>query len=102
MVYDSLHDGEEKAPEECLDPTRGVSLVLLSLATSMDALGVGFGIGIVGESILLPALIIGVVAGIMTFSAMQLGNRISRKFGKRMGIIGGVILMVIAFKILIS
>jgi len=100
MTYESLAPSEEKI--SCPDPTRGLSLVTLSVATSLDALGVGFGLGMLGQQLLLPALVIGVTAAGMTWAAMKLGGRLSEKFGRRMGVAGGVILMVIAFKLLIG
>jgi len=102
MTYESFRPEEISPDQECRDPTRGMSLVVLSLATSMDALGVGFSIGVLGQSLLLAAVCIGITACFMTWAAMKLGNRLSRKFGQRMEIIGGIILMAIAVKLLIA
>ncbi len=102
MAYESFQADEERHVEACPDPTRGMSLVALSVATSLDALGVGFSIGILGHSLLVSAIWIGVTACAMTWSAMKLGNRLSERFGKRMETIGGVILIVIALKFLLS
>jgi len=102
MAYESFQTEEEPSPEACADPTRGMSLVALSVATSLDALGVGFSIGILGHSLLISAIWIGITAWAMTWTAMKLGNRLSEKFGKRMEIIGGVILIAIALKFLFS
>jgi putative Mn2+ efflux pump MntP len=99
MIYESLVSSEERY--SCPDPTRGFSLVTLSVATSLDALGVGLGLGLLGQKLLLPALVIGFTAAGMTWSAMKLGGQLSEKFGQRMGIAGGFILIVIAFKLLI-
>jgi manganese efflux pump family protein len=99
MIYESLVFSEERS--SCPDPTRGFSLVTLSVATSLDALGVGFSLGMLGQKLLLPALVIGLTAAAMTWSAMKLGGQLSEKFGQRMGIAGGFILIVIAFKLLI-
>ncbi len=93
-------DSEQKT-EECLDPTRGFSLVLLSVATSLDALGVGLSLGLIGAGLLFPAIWIGLTAGAMTWSAMKLGNRLSRRFGRWMELAGGIILMAIAIKLVI-
>jgi manganese efflux pump family protein len=102
MAYESFQTEEEQSPEACADPTRGMTLVALSVATSLDALGVGFSIGILGHSLLISAVWIGITACAMTWTAMKLGNRLSEKFGKRMEIIGGVILIAIALKFLFS
>jgi putative Mn2+ efflux pump MntP len=102
MTYESFHPEEIPTDQECRDPTRGMSLVVLSLATSMDALGVGFSIGVLGQSLLVAAVCIGITACAMTWAAMKLGSRLSSKFGQRMEIIGGIILMAIAVKLLIA
>lgn len=100
MSFESCRPEEANRKEQCPDPTRGFSLVGLSVATSMDALGVGFSIGILGQTLLMPALWIGITACLMTWTAMRLGHRLSEKFGKRMEIIGGIVLMLIAIKLL--
>ncbi len=100
MAYESLR-GEE-FQDECPDPTRGMSLIVLSLATSMDALGVGFSLGILGRQLLGAAVVIGVTAAAMTWAAMRIGNRLSTLWGRRMGVLGGVVLVAIAFKLLLG
>lgn len=102
MIHESLRPGESMRSVDCPDPTRGLSLIVLSLATSVDALGVGFSLGMLGQGLLFSALIIGVVACSMTWTAMKLGNRLSRKFGQRMEIAGGLVLIAIAVKLLVS
>ena len=57
------------------DPTRGWRLVLLSVATSIDALAVGLSLSLIGVSVWFPALIIGLTAGIFTLGGMLLGSR---------------------------
>ncbi len=84
------------------DPSRGWNLVLLSLATSMDALAVGFSLGLVGVTIWYPAVIIGVVTGLISWLGLLLGNRLGVRFGKRMEIIGGIILVLIGVWIALS
>lgn len=100
MVREGAMPEEEKVT--CPDPTKGVSLVMLSLATSIDALGVGFGLGVLGQSLFWVAVWIGVAAGGMTWLAMKLGNKLSERFAQRMEIVGGLILMAIAFKLLLD
>lgn len=77
------------------DPTRGWSLVLLSIATSIDALLVGFSLGILGVGILYPAILIGVMAFVMTAVGMFLGAGIARGIGKYAEGFGGVILILL-------
>ncbi|MGQ9668562.1 MAG: manganese efflux pump MntP [Desulfosoma sp.] len=100
MAYESVR-GEE-SHEVCADPTRGMSLVVLSVATSMDALGVGFSLGILGRHLLGAAVVIGITAAVMTWAAMRIGNRFSVLWGRRMGVFGGLVLIAIAFKLLLD
>ncbi|MFP5212106.1 MAG: manganese efflux pump MntP family protein [Acidobacteriota bacterium] len=102
MAYESFHHEEDAEESQvCPDPTRGFRLVGLSVATSIDALGVGFSIGLLGQGLFLSAVWIGITAGAMTWTAMKLGNNLSEKFGSRMEILGGLILMGIAVKLII-
>jgi len=84
------------------DPTRGWSLVLLSVATSIDALAVGFSFSMLGISIWYPAVIIGLVAGTVTLAGMLLGGRLGTRFGRRIEILGGLVLIGIGIKILVE
>lgn len=98
MILEGLRASEEVRPA---DPTKGLSLVALSLATSIDALGAGFSLGLVGGAVFWPAVVIGLAAGAMTACAMLLGSRLSAHFGRGMDIAGGAILIAIAVKIAI-
>lgn len=99
MIHEAL-SSEAKVDER--DPTRGLSLVMLSVATSIDALAVGFSLSVIGVSIWLPALVIGLVAGSLTVAGMLLGRRIGDRWGPRMEILGGCILIGIGTRILIE
>jgi putative Mn2+ efflux pump MntP len=74
---------------------------MLSVATSIDALGVGFSIGVLRQNFFLVAVWIGITAAAMTWTAMKIGNRLSQTFAHRLEIFGGLILIVIAFKLLL-
>lgn len=97
MIHEACSD-EEKPDDR--DPTRGLSLVMLSIATSIDALAVGFSLSIIGVSIWMPALVIGLVAGILTVIGMSMGGRIGSRWGSRVEIFGGCILIGIGVRIL--
>jgi len=99
MIYEAFSD-EEKNDKR--DPTKGLSLVLLSIATSIDALAVGFSLSVIGVSIWMPALVIGLVAGVLTIVGMLLGGRIGDRWGTRVEIFGGLVLIAIGLKILIE
>lgn len=93
-------DGERAAPRD--DPTSGWSLVLLSLATSIDALAVGISLAMLQAAIVVPALVIGLVAAAFTTTGMLLGRRIGIAWGRRFEILGGLVLIGIGVKIVIE
>ena len=97
MIYEAISEDETRDPS---DPTRGMTMVMLSIATSIDALAVGLTLGMLGVSVWFPALIIGLVAGGMTLLGIKLGGRIGSFWGKRVEIIGGLVLISIGIKIL--
>jgi len=84
------------------DPTRGMTLITLSIATSIDALVVGLTLGVLQVDVWYPALVIGVVAALFTMIGMMLGRRVGAMWGQRMEIFGGVLLCCLGIKILIE
>jgi putative Mn2+ efflux pump MntP len=84
------------------DPTRGASLVMLSVATSIDALAVGFSFAMLGVRVWGPSVVIGVVSAAVTVIGMELGSRLGARFGRRMEILGGLVLIAIGIKILLQ
>jgi putative Mn2+ efflux pump MntP len=100
MLWEAFADDD--AETQANDPTRGVSLVLLSVATSIDALAVGFSLSVLGVSIWMPAVVIGLVAGALTVVGMLLGRRVGNQWGARVEMAGGLILIGIGLKILVE
>jgi manganese efflux pump family protein len=100
MVYESFRtEGVEKRNR---DITRGASLVLLSLATSIDALAVGLSLSLLRVRILYPSTVIGVVCFALTAFGFTFGSRLGRLLGRRMELLGGVVLIGIGVKILVG
>lgn len=91
---------ESAAQARRKDLTRGWSLVALSLATSFDALGVGFSLSMTAGTLLWESVCIGIVAAVMTWTGLRLGRVLSVQFGKRVETVGAIILFIIAFKLL--
>jgi manganese efflux pump family protein len=92
--------GRESEFSASNDPTSGWSLVVLSVATSIDALAVGLSLAMVGSTIVIPAVVIGIVAACLTTLGMILGRRIGSVWGKRVEVLGGLILIGIGVRIL--
>ncbi len=80
------------------DPTRGVSLIVLMFATSIDALAAGLSLALIGTEILSPALLIGVVAAAMTIVGLVFGRALGLRFSRSAAIFGGLILIGLAVK----
>lgn len=100
MIWESVSpDHTSPAPS---DPTRKWSLVLLSVATSIDALAVGLSMAFLRVDIWTPSVIIGLVAATMTAVGMVFGRQLGVRFGKRMELIGGIILIGIGIKIVVE
>jgi len=93
---------EHGAESQKGDPTRGMTLVLLSVATSIDALAVGLSLSLLNISIWFPALIIGIVAAVLTGAGIHIGSRIgaASRIGRYADIAGGLVLIAIGFRIL--
>ena len=84
------------------DPSRGWSLVLLSVATSIDALAVGLSLAMIRVAIWQPAVVIGLVTAGMSVAGLRLGSRLGRAFGRRMEVAGGIILILVGLRILVE
>jgi putative Mn2+ efflux pump MntP len=92
----------DEVNKDSIDPTRGWNLVVLSVATSIDALAIGLSIAALGSGILAPAVTIGLVAAAFTLTGMLLGRRIGVLWGRRVEAAGGLILIAIGLRILID
>lgn len=93
--------GEDERKQR-LDPTRGLILVALSIATSIDALAVGLSFSALQIKILTPVLVIAATAAGMTILGMVIGRRLGQRFGRQMEFAGGLVLIAIGVKILVE
>ena len=99
MLWSGFHPQRD---ENKNDPSRGLTMVLLSIAVSIDALAIGLSLALIGISVWTPAIAIGVVTGIMSWLGLSIGNRLGKRFGNVMEIIGGIVLIGIGVRIVIS
>ena len=100
MFWEAFHS--EHGQEKVVDITKGVMLLTLSIATSIDALAVGLSFAFLKVNIALASPTIGVVAFVVTTIGFVLGKKASKLIGKRAEAIGGIVLLAIAFRILLS
>jgi len=99
MIWEGWEKEEQKIQT---DQTKGLPLLILSVATSIDSLAVGFSFSALKNPILFPALIIGIVCLSMTSLGMIFGKALARILGKKVNIFGGLVLLVIGVKVLIE
>jgi putative Mn2+ efflux pump MntP len=99
MLWEGLKHDEDTV---CQDPTCGSRLIMLSIATSIDALAVGFTLAMLGVSIWFPAAVIGVVALAFTAVGLHLGKILGcqTRLGHYAEVLGGGVLVAIGAKIL--
>ncbi len=100
MLREAFKNEQERS--EAKDPTRGLTLVMLSIATSLDALAVGLSLSLISISIWMPAAVIGVVACAFTTIGMHLGKRLANaaRLRRWADALGGLVLIAIGFNIL--
>jgi putative Mn2+ efflux pump MntP len=98
MLWD-VYKRDPEVPKVVLVNTGG--LLVLAASVSMDALSVGFTLGTVKASLIMVALVCGVVAGLMTFAGLLLGRGLGRWAGEKAQLAGGLILLGIGVKLII-
>jgi len=99
MIRSGLSKDEEETPK---DPSRGLTMVMLSIAVSIDALAIGLSLGLLGITIWTPAIVIGLVTGALSLIGLRVGNDFGERYGKPVEIFGGLVLIGIGVRIVIS
>ncbi|NLW31112.1 MAG: manganese efflux pump [Fibrobacter sp.] len=99
MIYEAFQLEET---EKNKNPLQISVLFILAIATSIDALAVGFSISVLNGTIVLPAIIIGSVTFLMSFMGVYIGNCCGNLFEKNIEIAGGLVLIGIGVKVLIG
>ncbi|HSA04764.1 MAG TPA: manganese efflux pump MntP family protein [Tenuifilaceae bacterium] len=96
MIIESFKNEEEKQ----FNPLNPKVMITMAIATSIDALAVGVSLAIVEVNMLFAFLIIGFVTFLVAMLGMLFGKKIGGKLGRRMEILGGVILIAIGIRII--
>lgn len=99
-----IREGLQKGSEEChsSDPSRGGTLMILCIATSLDAMAVGLGLAMIQVNIYLSSGMIALVTFALSMFGLLAGNGLGNRFGKKMEVLGGLILNLIGIRILLS
>lgn len=99
MIWDIWH---EDGDEEPADPTRTLALLLMAIATSIDALAVGISFALLSVNIWVAITTIGCTTCVLSIAGVLLGNRLGELFKKRATLVGSLILIAIGVKILVE
>lgn len=97
MIYESF---QFKPAKQNSDPSNIFVLLVLSVATSIDALAVGVTLSLITTSIALAVTIIGVVTFILSYLGVAVGKRFGHFFENKIEALGGIVLIAIGIKIL--
>ena len=100
MIKESFHSEDEATLGP--DITRGLPLVALSIATSIDSMAVGLSYALIGFAIAVPSILAGVVSACITVIGFLLGKKVSEIFGHRAELFGGLVLIGIGIRILVE
>ena len=98
MIYDST----KKEDPQRESNIRLHALLILSVATSIDALMVGLSFAFLQTAIVIPIIVIGIVTFSLSYLGFHFGNVIGNILGSKIKVIGGVILIAIGVKILLE
>ncbi len=110
MIKDSF-EPESEPCESCSHSGKGLSasqkrdvlrVFALSVATSIDALVVGFTFAFIQIKLSVALIMIGVVTALLSLSGVFIGHRFGSKYKNKAELLGGVILMFLGFKIMLE
>ena len=96
MIRESL-SSEDEEMDASLDMC---TMLVLAIATSIDALAVGISLAMGGGDILVPAVLIGVITLAISAAGVYLGGLFGDRFGRKAEFVGGLILVIIGIRIL--
>jgi len=92
----------DKESENRNDNVDVKTMLVLSIATSIDALAIGITFACLKIHIVMPVITIGLITFIISVIGVKIGNRFGDKYGKKAEIMGGVILILLGIKILLE
>lgn len=98
MIKESFDDEDEKKNDRVDFKT----MVVLAIATSIDALAVGITFAFFDVNIVLAVSIIGIITFIISVLGVKIGNRFGDKYQNKAQLMGGIILVLLGFKILLE
>jgi len=99
MIYESFKIG---SAEKNFDPSNVFVLLILSVATSIDALAIGITLSLIVSSIVVAVIIIGLVTFALSYLGVLIGKKFGHFFENKIEALGGLVLISIGLKILLE
>lgn len=100
MLWEARGDAEDAREDDRGDPFAWRALLVLAIATSIDALAVGFTLPMLSAPFWVSVMTIGVVTSVLSAAGLFAGRHFGAMLGKRLDFAGGVLLIGLGFKIL--
>jgi putative Mn2+ efflux pump MntP len=100
MLWEALFD--KKDDEERSDPLNIYILLTLAFATSIDAAAVGISLSFLKVDIIQPSIIIGIITFLISLAGVFIGCKFGDKFGSKVEVVGGLVLIGIGIKIVVE
>ncbi|MGN1327261.1 MAG: manganese efflux pump MntP family protein [Clostridia bacterium] len=97
-----IREALKKDSEHCNDDVDVKTMIILSIATSIDALAVGITFACLNIKIIQPVILIGLITFILSVIGVKIGNKFGNKYKNKAQIAGGVILILLGVKILLE
>lgn len=97
-----IREAFDKEREEANDNTDIKTMIVLAVATSIDALAVGITFALLESNLIMAVSIIGITAFVLSVAGVKIGNKFGAKYERKSEVIGGVVLVLIGVKILIE
>lgn len=97
MIKEAREENEHLDDDMCMR-----TMFLLAVATSIDALAVGVTFAMLKVNIILAMIVIGMTTFLFSAVGIRLGNLFGEKYNKKAELLGGIILILIALKILVQ
>lgn len=99
MIYESRQMESSSLPA---DPLSFLPMIMFAVATSIDALGVGFSFSLIHITAIMPAIIISIITFLMSFAGVYIGDHLGHLFENKIEMIAGIILIAVGAKILLE
>lgn len=102
LIYDGITDNSDDENEQLKTPTSNLILAGMALATSIDAMVIGIGFGVISVNIWLAIGIIGLTTFVFSSAGVYVGKKMGNRINSSIEVLGGGVLIALGTKILIE